>query len=810
MTSWINTLLQGAMLGGLYALYAAGLSLIFGIMRLVNLAHGDLIVVAAYVILGMMTVLGLDPFVSALFAAPILFALGYALQHLLLNRTLGRDILPPLLVTFGLSIIFQNGLLQLLSADTRHLQAGALEIASIHIGGIAIGAIQFITFASAILVILVLNFIFYRTCVGRAFRATSDDPEIAQLMGIDNRHIFSLAMAVAMVAITVSALYLGVRSNFDPTIGPARLLYAFEAVIIGGLGSLWGTLAGGIIIGVAQAIGGRTDPEWQILGGHIAFLIVLVLRPEGLFPQNHERRKVQAFQRLAEWSRTPVSGTDGRPFIGPLLRVRDAAAPVLVRMRHATGAIRRQGKVYAARGSQAAEAYRQRVVSSALAVDLPVRTRQIFKSAKDCTARTGALVLQCRDALSRDPRLQSVKRVLDHLHGRRTAMLARLREQETTRKALVLAGRIASRREKAVAGPYRIQVYTPFSRSLAVGGVGVLTALLVLPAFAGRDLLNDLIFILTMLALAQCWNLLAGYAGLVSVGQQAFVGLGGYLLFALTVHSGMDPLAAIIVAGILGGALALPTALVVFRLTGAYFAIGTWVVAEVYRLVFAQFKQLGGGTGTSLPPFVTNQVAGIEWVKVVFGVHTSAARDILGYFAALTLATGTILLVYLILRSRYGLALAAIRDSEVAAEGVGVDNFRVKLWVYVVTAAATSMVGALIYLQKARISPDAAFSVLDWTAYVIFIVVIGGIGTIEGPIVGVLILYLLQANLAHFGTWYLMLLGVLAIIVMLVAPAGIWGYLSARFGMVVFPVRRRLVAATPADPAAAPAAAINT
>jgi branched-chain amino acid transport system permease protein len=289
MIAWLNTLLQGIMLGGLYALFAAGLSLIFGVMRLVNLAHGDLIVLAAFVVLALMHALGLDPFLATLLAMPVLFAFGYALQHALLNRTLGRDILPPLLVTFGLSIIIQNGLLEAFSADTRRLNAGAIEVASVQLGGgLAVGTIQLVTFASAIGVILGLNQLFYRTELGRAFRATSDDPEIAQLMGIDNRHIFSLAMAVAMVVIAVSALYLGMRANFDPTIGPARLLYAFEAVIIGGLGSFWGTLAGGIIIGVAQTVGARINPEWQILAGHLAFLVVLVLRPRGLFPRMGE------------------------------------------------------------------------------------------------------------------------------------------------------------------------------------------------------------------------------------------------------------------------------------------------------------------------------------------------------------------------------------------------------------------------------------------------------------------------------------------------------------------------------------------
>jgi branched-chain amino acid transport system permease protein len=289
MISWINTLLQGVMLGGLYALFAAGLSLIFGIMRLVNLAHGDLIVLAAFVILMLMHALGLDPFLAALVAMPLLFAFGYALQHALLNRTLGRDILPPLLVTFGLSIIIQNGLLEVFKADSQRLNAGAIEVASVQLGGgLAVGTIQLVTLASAVGVILALNLLFYHTELGRAFRATSDDPEIAQLMGIDNRHIFSLAMGVAMVVIAVSALYLGMRANFDPTIGPARLLYAFEAVIIGGLGSLWGTLAGGIIIGVSQTVGAKINPEWQHLAGHLIFLIVLVLRPRGLFPRLDE------------------------------------------------------------------------------------------------------------------------------------------------------------------------------------------------------------------------------------------------------------------------------------------------------------------------------------------------------------------------------------------------------------------------------------------------------------------------------------------------------------------------------------------
>jgi branched-chain amino acid transport system permease protein len=228
-------------------------------------------------------------------------------------------------------------------------------------------------------------------------------------------------------------------------------------------------------------------------------------------------------------------------------------------------------------------------------------------------------------------------------------------------------------------------------------------------------------------------------------------------------------------------------------LRGAYFAIGTWVVAEVCRLILAQVKQLGGGTGTSLPPDIASSIVGLDYVRDLFAVRGPAARDIVGYWLALLLALGAFVLVYRLLRSRYGLALSAIGDSEIAAESNGVDVFRTKLLIYILTAVATGMVGALIFLQKARISPDAAFSLIDWTAYVIFIVVIGGIGTMEGPIIGVVIFYLMQYYLAALGSWYLMLLGVLAIVLMLFAPTGVWGLVSHATGISLFPVRRRLI-----------------
>jgi len=282
---WLNAILQGTLLGGLYALFAAGLSLIFGVMRLVNIAHGDLIVLAAYLGLTVTTLLGLHPLVALGIVVPAMFGLGYALQRLVLNRTMGEDILPPLLVTFGLSIIIQNSLLTAYSADPQKLQAGGLETASLSAGGLTVGVLPLIVFLTAVAIIGALQWIFYHTALGRAFRATSDRQDIAQLMGLNRAHIFGLAMGLSLAVTAVAGIFLGIRTSFDPAIGGSRLIFGFEAVIIGGLGNLWGTLAGGVILGVAQAIGGQIHPGLQLLAGHIVFLVILAVRPRGLFPR---------------------------------------------------------------------------------------------------------------------------------------------------------------------------------------------------------------------------------------------------------------------------------------------------------------------------------------------------------------------------------------------------------------------------------------------------------------------------------------------------------------------------------------------
>ena len=282
---WVNAVIQGILLGGLYALFATGLSLIFGIMRLVNIAHGDLIILAAYLGLSTVTLLGIHPLLALIVVVPIMAGVGYVLQRVILNQTLGKDILPPLLVTFGLAVIIQNSLLETYTADPQNLDAGKLETASIEMGQLAIGVFPLFVFIIAVVVIGWLQWTFYHTKIGRAFRAVSDNQEIAQLMGLNKNHMFGLAMALALAVTALAGIFLAIRTSFDPFIGGARLIFGFEAVIIGGLGNLWGTLIGGIILGVAQGIGSQIHPGFQILAGHLAFLLVLIFFPRGLIPR---------------------------------------------------------------------------------------------------------------------------------------------------------------------------------------------------------------------------------------------------------------------------------------------------------------------------------------------------------------------------------------------------------------------------------------------------------------------------------------------------------------------------------------------
>ena len=320
------------------------------------------------------------------------------------------------------------------------------------------------------------------------------------------------------------------------------------------------------------------------------------------------------------------------------------------------------------------------------------------------------------------------------------------------------------------------------SRIMAFVGLCVLIIMILAPWWAGRGDMRLLGEMFLYLSLASLWNMLAGYSGLVSVGQQAFVGFGGYMLFALAMFGGIHPFMTLPIAFLFGGLVSVPIAFLIFRLKGAYFAIGTWVIAEVFRLVFSQVSSLGGGSGTSLPIAVVKSIA-----------SSKSARESYSYWLALGVLLVLLGSIYFFLRSKRGLALTAIRDNELAAASLGINILRTKITVYVATAAATSAVGALIFLQKLRISPDAAFSVNDWTTFVIFIVVIGGIGTIEGPIIGTLIYFALRETLADLGTTYLLVLGFVAIGIMLFSPKGIWGWVYEKYDIELFPIKRRVV-----------------
>ena len=281
---WLDTIVQGMLLGGLYALFATGLSLIFGVMRLVNLAHGDFSILAAFIAVVIVHTLDLNPLVALLLVVPVMGAVGYALQRLVLNALLGRGILPAVLVTFGLSIVIQNGLLETFSADSRRLNPGGIETASLQLGGgLAVGWFPLLTFVVAVLLLIGLQLVIGYTAVGRAFRAASDDGATAALMGVENGRLYALAMALSLAIVAIAGIFLGIRTTFTFSSGPDRLLFAFEAVIIGGLGSLWGTLVGGMILGIAQVTGARLSPGWGVLTGHLVFLAVLLLRPSGLF-----------------------------------------------------------------------------------------------------------------------------------------------------------------------------------------------------------------------------------------------------------------------------------------------------------------------------------------------------------------------------------------------------------------------------------------------------------------------------------------------------------------------------------------------
>lgn len=326
------------------------------------------------------------------------------------------------------------------------------------------------------------------------------------------------------------------------------------------------------------------------------------------------------------------------------------------------------------------------------------------------------------------------------------------------------------------ASDYVVTLGTRASRVGLLAAIVACVILFTMPFWAASSTMRLVIEMLCFLVLAQMWNLLAGYGGLISIGQQAFVGIGAYGLFMCANHMGVNPFAAVFVGGLIAAALSLPVAALTFRLKGGYFAVGTWVVAEVCRLAVSNVKLLGGGSGQSL-----TAMRGIP----------KAFRESTTFWLTAAIAVGVLALTYWLLRSRFGMALTAIRDSEAASKSQGINVQKIKLYVFVLAGFGSGLVGALYYLNALRISPASAFD-LNWVVIAIFIVVIGGIGTLEGPIIGTLVYFGLRELLADYGSWYLMALGLCAVIIMIKWPKGIWGAIQQRYDLRFFPVQRRV------------------
>jgi ABC-type branched-subunit amino acid transport system permease subunit len=652
--NWVNAIVQGILLGGLYALFACGLSLLFGVMRVINLAHGDLAVIAAYLAVTLAPAVGLPAIWSFVLVVPLFASFGYLLQRSLIQASLDRGPMTTLLVTFGLSVIIQNVLLELFSADSHSLDVGAFTSGSLRVSDqLSVGYLSLTIFLVAVVVLLGLQYVLSRSATGRLIRAVADDREAARLSGVGYRHVFGIAAAIAFATVAVAGLAFGMYSSFAPSSGTSRLLFAFEAVVIGGLGSLWGTLLGGMVLGVAQAVGAQINLSYAVIAGHLVFLVVLALRPQGI--------------------------VGGPAQNGPVRLPR--LSPRLLR-----------------------------------------QVRDVRRAVRERAARP----------------------------ERRTVVVSR---------AGGGFGRVA----------------------LAVVAVAVVAGFAYLPFAVYSGTTDTLVNFFTLLTMASTWNLLAGYAGLVSVGQQAFVGLGAYFVLILA-QNGVNPFTGVPLAAVACGAVALAVSWLVFRLRGGYFAIATWVVADVCQLVISRFSALGGGTGAALPG-----LSGLD----------PALLSAVTYWAALAVTVVVLAGIHLMLRTRLGLALTAIRDNEAGARSLGVRVARTQRIVYVAAALGCGAAGALLIISRLNVEPASAFTV-QWSAIMIFVTVIGGIGSIEGPIIGTILYFVLQQTLSQYGAWYLVLLGALAIAISIWAPRGLWGLITDRTNLHLFPTGYR-VRATPIE-----------
>ncbi len=629
---FVNQIIQGVLLGGYYALIACGLSFMFGVMGIINLAHGSLAVLSAYALYVLADRFGVQPFLGLGLVIPLMALIGWALQRLVLERSARGGLLVPVLSTFGLSIILDNLLFQGFGADTRSLAPyiGDLSYDSWTLtDDIAIGKLAALTMAVAVVLLGGIEIFLNRTLTGRAIRATAEDPDTAGLVGVNARRVNAIAAAIALATVAVAGAFLGMRATFEPYAGAAQLIFAFEASVIGGAGRS----------------GARSSAA-----------------------SCSASRKVSARSLIRKAFSSPATS----PF-----------SPF---------------------------------------------------SSRDCSSAISASASGPRS---------SGERVHEREQGRRRALDARVR--------------------------------------IAVAAAAVIVAVLAIgPAIFSANAVDKLTTLFIYVILALMWNALVGFCGLVSIGQQAFFGLGAYAAIRLA-DLGVSVYPSLFLGALIVGALSWPLSLLMLRLKGGEFAIGMWVVSELAHLLVNLDTLVRGETGTSL---------------IELNAYANDSRRALTYWCALGAMAGLLAIVFRLLRSPLGAAIQAIRDNEEAAESIGVRVMSAKRLVFTLAAFGAALAGALWVATALTFQPKAYFSPL-WTAYMIFMALVGGLGTFEGAILGAVIFFAIETWFGDMGVWYLVGLGATALIFALLFPRGIWGWIEDRTSLRLLPVGYRLRFASP-------------
>ncbi len=665
---FVQLLVNGLLLGSVYALIGVGMSMIFGIVGLTNLAHGEFVVLGAYASTLLASALGVDPLLTLIVTVPCMFIVGYLLQSSLINRAMKRGAEPALIVTFGISIILQDGMLLLLSADAQHATT-SYGVATLHIAGLDISLLNVVICIVSLACIGALTFFLKKTYIGRAIRAVSDDQDAARLSGINVGRVFAIAMGVAMATAAVAGVCVGMRWTFYPSSGGQYLLIAFIVVVIGGMGNIPGTLLAGLGFGVVQVVGGA---NYGLVIAYVAMLIALAIRPG--------RKGGRPWKR---WRKPPNARNETRS---------DAQA-------HAQPELRAQA-----------------------CADAQPESRAQAKTQSNTQSKPKA------DAhVSPKPESQHSPK-LPTFGNRSLRMLL----------ALLIPGVVL----------------------FILGASGAL------PTNAMRYLLQIFLYI----ALGEAWNLLSSFAGMTSLGQQLYVGIAGYAVAVMTSLYSQSLLIGVLVGVAASVVVALLLSQIFFRMEGMYLAIATWVAAEAMEKIFLNWDYVGQGSG----------------MNVQLTPYPSITEL---YLLALIVGLASLVLVCVVLRSKLGLGLMAMRDDPSAAATIGISIKRSRLVVYLLAAVLCALAGAVFFTNKGTIYPDSGFSI-GWTVSIIFVCIIGGSGTVLGPVAGSILYVLLREFLAHFPGWSNIMLGVITLLVILFMPKGIIGTLQSKLGFDPFSPRR--------------------